>query len=63
MGEAPEGRRNATLHWAACRLPEMLDQGAPREWAQVLEQAGVAAGLDQVEVRDTVASGLGKAER
>jgi hypothetical protein len=63
VGEAPEGRRNATLHWAACRLREMLDQGAPREWAQVLEQAGVAAGLDQVEVRDTVASGLGRAER
>jgi hypothetical protein len=63
LEQAPEGRRNATLYWAACRLREMLDQGAPAAWVAVLEQAGVAAGLDQVEVRDTVASGLGGAER
>jgi hypothetical protein len=63
LEQAPEGRRNATLHWAACRLREMLDQGAPEAWAAVLEQAGVAAGLGQVEVCDTVASGLGRAER
>jgi bifunctional DNA primase/polymerase-like protein len=63
LERAPEGRRNATLYWAACRLREMLESGAPESWVGVLEQAGVAAGLDQAEVRDTIASGLGRAER
>jgi hypothetical protein len=62
LQQAPEGRRNKTLYWSACRLREMVDQGAPLAWAEALVRAGVALGLDQAECRDTVASGLGRAQ-
>jgi Bifunctional DNA primase/polymerase, N-terminal len=58
LERAPEGRRNATLYWAGRRLAEMVDQGAPGHWREVLEQAGVAAGLPAAEVRATIASAL-----
>jgi len=62
LQRAPEGRRNATLYWAGRRLAEMLDQGAPDHWREVLEQAGLAAGLEPAEVRATLASALDGAE-
>jgi hypothetical protein len=55
---APVGQRNSTLHWASCRLAEMLAAGAPATWAEVLVCAGVAIGLEPGECRDTVHSGL-----
>jgi hypothetical protein len=62
LQRAPEGCRNAVLYWAGCRLAEMVAQGAPPSWANVLIRAGVAAGLEQAEVRDTMASALGRTE-
>jgi Bifunctional DNA primase/polymerase, N-terminal len=62
LEQAPEGNRNAVLYWAGCRLAEMLAQGAPASWAEALVQAGVAAGLELSECRDTVASALGRVE-
>ena len=62
MRTAAEGNRNAMLYWAVHRLAEMIEGGAPRDWARVLEQAGVAAGLGEDEVRDTIASALGRAD-
>jgi Bifunctional DNA primase/polymerase, N-terminal len=58
LQRAPEGQRNAVLYWAGCRLAEMVEAGAPASWADVLERAGVAIGLDLGEVRDTLASAL-----
>jgi hypothetical protein len=55
---AAEGNRNAMLYWAGNRLREM---GAPRDWAQVLEQAAVDAGLSRNEASGTLASALGGA--
>ena len=63
LEQAPEGRRNAVLFWAGCRLAEMLAAGAPASWVEVLERAGEAVGLERGEVRDTVASALGRVER
>jgi len=60
LQRAPTGQRNATLYWCGKRLAEMLAEGAPEPWVEVLVRAGVAAGLDRAEVRDTVASALGR---
>ncbi|HEV8166268.1 MAG TPA: bifunctional DNA primase/polymerase [Actinomycetota bacterium] len=60
LQRAPEGRRNAVLYWAGCRLAEMVERGAPASWADVLVRAGVAAGPEPGECRDTVASALGR---
>lgn len=60
LHQAPEGRRNSTLYWAACRLAEMVAAGAPAAWAETLVAAGVEIGLERGEARDTVASGLGR---
>jgi hypothetical protein len=57
------GDRNARLFWCACRLAELLAEGAPPGWAELLVQAGVAVDLDEREARATVASGLGQAFR
>lgn len=59
---APQGERNNRLHWAACRLAELLDDGAPIAWADLLVEAGVQIGLPENEARATVLSGL-KGER
>jgi hypothetical protein len=58
LERAPEGQRNAVLYWAGCRLAEMVEEGAPASWAEVLHRAGVAIGLAPAEVRDTLASAL-----
>jgi Bifunctional DNA primase/polymerase, N-terminal len=63
LAQAPQGERNNRLHWCACRLRELLDQGAPQAWVELLVRAGVAAGLGEQECRRTVASGLKAAPR
>jgi hypothetical protein len=52
---AQPSNRNNMLYWAGNRLREM---GAPTDWAQVLEQAAVDAGLPRDEASDTLASAL-----
>jgi hypothetical protein len=58
IGEATPGQRNNRLHWAACRLAELLAEGAPPAWAELLVDAGVAAGLPRAEAAKTVRSGV-----
>jgi hypothetical protein len=58
VGDAPQGERNTRLHWCACRLRELLADGAPPGWAELLVDAGVAAGLPRREASRTVTSGL-----
>jgi hypothetical protein len=60
VAEAPEGERNMTLYWAACRCAELAARGADRaELAAQLEAVGAAAGLPVGEARRTIASGMG----
>jgi Bifunctional DNA primase/polymerase, N-terminal len=56
---ATEGNRNQMLYWAGCRLREM---GAPKDWAEALEQAAVDAGLSRSEASGTLTSALGRAD-
>jgi Bifunctional DNA primase/polymerase, N-terminal len=58
IGEATPGQRNNRLHWCACRLRELLAEGAPPGWVELLVAAGVAMGLPRAEARKTVTSGL-----
>jgi hypothetical protein len=58
VAAATEGTRNARLYWAACRLAELIGEGAPPAWSDILARAGVAAGLPEAEARRTVRSGL-----
>jgi hypothetical protein len=58
---AVEGNRNSMLYWAGRRLAEMVESGAPKDWADALEQAAVDAGLSRDEAAGTLASALGKA--
>jgi bifunctional DNA primase/polymerase-like protein len=58
MARARPRQRNNQLYWCACRLRELLVEGAPREWVELLVDAGVATGLSQAEVRKTITSGL-----
>lgn len=57
---AAEGSRNATLHWAACRLGERVLAGqiGAGEAEALLLAAALAAGLTEREGRATVRSGL-----
>ncbi|MGI5325525.1 bifunctional DNA primase/polymerase [Actinomadura nitritigenes] len=63
--KAREGERNATLHWAACRLTDMATEGAigPGQdldltaAAEALRRAALESGLTPSEVRATIASG------
>lgn len=57
---APEGSRNQTLNRSAFVLGQIVGGGHldHEQVADLLGQAGVAAGLDEREVRMTVASGL-----
>jgi hypothetical protein len=57
---APNGNRNASLHWSVCRLAEHADAGEINEVQGVIElkQAALAAGLSEVEVDATIRSGL-----
>jgi hypothetical protein len=59
MAAARPGQRNDKLFWCACRLAELLAEGAPSAWIELLVEAGVAAGLGEAEVRKTIRSGLG----
>lgn len=57
---AAEGRRNAVLFWAACRLGEAVTEGVLNEAAAVVmaEEAGIIAGLPAAEARRTARSGV-----
>jgi hypothetical protein len=59
MARARPRQRNNQLYWCACRLRELLAEGAPPEWVELLVDAGVATGLGEAEVRRTITSGLG----
>jgi hypothetical protein len=52
------GNRNERLFWCACRLRELLEEGAPPAWVELLVKAGVRRGLSETEARRTVRSGL-----
>jgi hypothetical protein len=56
----PEGQRNGTLFWAACRLAEEIRSGKIDERLGVAVLIGAAqrAGLPESEARRTIASGL-----
>lgn len=57
---AAEGRRNAVLFWAACRLGEAVAKGLLGEVAAVAmaQEAGLIAGLPAAEARRTALSGI-----
>jgi hypothetical protein len=57
---APEGQRNGTLFWAACRAGELITAGQiDGQWgADQLARAATAAGLPEIEARRTIASGF-----
>ena len=57
------GSRNATLNAETFGLSRFIASGAlsPREIAEAMAHAGIAAGLDAAEVAATIASGLGSA--
>ena len=67
--EAPEGERNARLHWAACRAAEIVAEAAAPEEAVVaiLADAGRQVGLTASEIGDarrgTIGSGLRSGRR
>ncbi len=58
IATAGEGRRNATLHWSACRAAEMTARGeiARRHAEAVLIEAAARCGLDHQEAAATIAS-------
>jgi hypothetical protein len=58
MAAARPRQRNNRLFWCACRLRELLAEGAPPEWVELLVDAGVATGLGETEVRKTIKSAL-----
>jgi hypothetical protein len=62
VGQAPEGRRNDILFWAACRLGELVaaKQIEPAFGVSALEYAAARAGLDEAELQRTIASGLAR---
>ena len=57
---AGEGKRNVTLHWAACRAAEMIVGGeaAEPEATAALMSAALAAGLPEREASRTIDSAL-----
>jgi hypothetical protein len=58
MAAARPRQRNDKLYWCACRLHELLAEGAPSVWIELLVDAGVATGLGEAEVRRTIKSAL-----
>lgn len=58
--DASEGERNSRLFWAGCRLAEQVAVGTLGQAyaAELIEQAGVAAGLPAIEARRTAQSAL-----
>lgn len=60
---APHGKRNDTLHWAACRVGEMIAAGEVTDVGQAtdaLTTVALATGLESSEVRGTIRSGFMK---
>jgi hypothetical protein len=57
---APTGERNATLHWAACRVGELIRAGImpPEAAVAMLTEAGRHAGLSSSESQATAKSGI-----
>lgn len=53
VAEAPEGKRNHVLYWAACTA---RDEGTLADLTDRLVEAAVSAGLPEFEVRRTIAS-------
>lgn len=51
LQRAPEGQRNNCLYWCGRRLAEMVDQGAPTHWRQVLADTPTNAGSPQPRSR------------
>jgi hypothetical protein len=58
MAAARQRQRNNRLFWCACRLRELLAEGAPPAWIELLVEAGIATGLGEAEVRKTIKSAL-----
>jgi hypothetical protein len=58
VAEAPEGNRNASLYWAACRLRDDERTVNPRGGREALRQAALSAGLGEHEVDATLSSAL-----
>lgn len=61
VATAPEGKRNDTLNWAAHTVAESVAAGelSVHEVLAELGHAGARAGLDDLEIRATIYSGLG----
>jgi hypothetical protein len=57
------GARNHALFWAALKLRDLIDQGAPKYLATDLEEAAVKRGLSRAEAKATIDSGLGQPRR
>lgn len=59
VANAPEGQRNATLHWAACRIDDIAatDGATADEIASILLDAAAASGLETAAAAKTIASG------
>lgn len=53
VAEAPEGKRNHVLYWAACTA---RDEGTLTDLTDQLIEAALSAGLPEFEVRRTIAS-------
>jgi hypothetical protein len=62
LEQAGEGNRNATLHWAACRLGERIRAGeiSRGEAEMSLIAAARHTGLGEPEAKATIKSGLGR---
>ena len=61
LNQATVGARNATLHWFACRVGEMIAAGElhdPDAAADALADVALGIGLDPREVRGTIRSGF-----
>jgi hypothetical protein len=61
LAKAKEGERNTILHWAACRVAEMLAAGEldnPRRAADALGTVALDIGLDPSEIGKTITSGF-----
>lgn len=61
VNQANEGTRNAVLHWAACRVGEMVAAGELADAslaADALREVALGVGLEPGEVGGTIRSGL-----
>jgi Bifunctional DNA primase/polymerase, N-terminal len=56
---APQGQRNDTLYWSACRASELNDPVDREAAAAALLAAAITAGLTEHEARRTITSAMG----